>query len=334
MRTQNSWKLSLILFSFIMTACGGGKNNGGNEEENKGLCTIPKTKSSSLKALFDCNGNKLKDTDGKSNKVSWETPSFFKEEDKWLNGIGYFRGCTASLIDPGEDSDSSPAYLITNGHCIRYLGGFLPSDKYILDESYQSEIIFDQYYDVTDESLRPEYPTSILRYGSMHGTDIAIVELAGVSLGDLKKQGITAYKLAKNLPTKGSKIETIGIPGAFVSEVVLRHSICHMGGEVNVKEGPFEFEESYELKCNVLPGSSGSPVFNFKTKEIISLINTTVNDGTENQEPCTLNRPCERKNGEITVDPLTNYMQPTTFLHSCFTAQGVFDRTLENCKLK
>lgn len=298
------------------------------------VCLVGGGSGYNLEALFDCNGNKLSDNKANSENVAWIKPSYYEKEHERMNGVGRFSGCTASLVDTDTESESSPAYLLTNGHCLGTLG-YLPSDTAVFDVTSPSTMIFSYYYDFPDNITRTKYKVKNVPYASMSETDAAIIELEGVTLQELQDEGVTAYKLAKQAPAAGTRVENIGVPMTGIIDVALRQSLCTLGDVVSILEGPFSFPTSRRLKCSILPGSSGSPVFHYRTKEIIGVMNTTVNDSSLGTDACSINRPCEiGENNERTVNTKTNYMQTTSFLASCFTDAGVFDRDLDSCRLK
>lgn len=318
---------------FLVVSCGEDKK----EDDILAVSTEPCSlalRSSALKALFDCDGKKVKDNEANSSEVSWIKLSHSVEAHKKYNGVGKYGGCTGTLVDTDTKVSSSPAYILTNGHC---LGNLLPGKGVLFDSTVStSSMTFDYYYDFEDKTKRQVYPTKIVRYATMDSTDVALIELEGVTLQELKSKGLTAYKLSKELPKVGQVIENIGIPASGIDDVALRHSICKVFGEARIKEGVYDFKNSYQLKCNVLGGSSGSSVFDYKTKEIIAVVNTTVNDSSEGQADCSLNRPCEYTgdSDKVFINTETNYMQSVSFLTSCFTSEGVFERTLDACSLK
>lgn len=334
----NQKKILLSFIFILFCSCGKIQNTDkenqlGGSTDSSEIC-LTNENTSSLTAIFDCDGNKLKDTEANSQDVAWIKPSYYKEAHKRMNGVGRFSGCTASLLDTETKVTASPAYLITNGHCLG-TQGFLPSDKAVFNETSPSVMTFSYYYDFPQDISRTNYSVKNVPYASMSETDVAIIELDDVTLQELQAQGITAYKLAKTTPQSGTKIENIGIPMSGLKEITLRQSLCTLGNEVSILEGPFSFPTSRRLKCSILPGSSGSPVFDNKTKEIIGVMNTTVNDSSSGKDDCAINRPCEvDSNNSRTVDTKTNYMQTTSFLSNCFTEKGVFDRNLNSCQLK
>ncbi len=333
-------KRIFLSFIFILLCSCGELQNTDKENQlrenttTEEVCFTKNGSTSNLEAIFDCDGNKLSDTEANSQEVNWIKPSYYKEAHKRMNGVGRLSGCTASLVDTETKVAASPAYLITNGHCLGKQG-FLPSDKAVFNETSPSVMIFSYYFDFPQNIARKNYKVKNVPYASMSETDVALIELDGVTFQELREKEITAYKLAKTTPKSGTKIENIGIPMSGLKEITLRQSLCTLGDEVSILEGPFSFPTSRRLKCSILPGSSGSPVFDDKTKEIIGVMNTTVNDSSSGIDDCAINKPCEvDSNNSRTVNTETNYMQTTSFLAKCFTDKGVFDKNLDSCQLK
>ena len=287
-------KKRLLSFGFILLcSCGEPQNTDKENIENtesSEVCLTKNGSTSNLKAIFNCNGKKLSDTEANSKDVAWIKPSYYEEAHKRMNGVGHLGGCTASLIDTETKVTASPAYLVTNGHCLGKQG-FLPSDKAVFNEDSPSIMIFSYYFDFPQNSARTNYKVKNVPYASMSNTDVALIELDGITLQELQEKKITAYKLAKTTPQSGTKIENIGIPMSGLNEITLRQSLCTLGEQVSILEGPFSFPTSRRLKCSILPGSSGSPIFDEKTKEIIGVMNTTVNDNSSGREDCAINRP-------------------------------------------
>ena len=288
----------------------------------------------SLTALFDCENNKISDNNTDSPDISWALPSSRKEGDKRFSGIGRFGSCTASLLEAGTvTNEETPAYVLTNGHCIRYQGGLLPGEGKFFNLESTRSMIFGYYHD--SESLsRLNYEADSVLYASMDETDIALIKLKGVTLEELKSLGLETYQISSKIPAINTAVENIGLPASGLSQVILRWSRCLLEEQLSLREGVYRFTNSYALKCNVLGGSSGSAVFDEETKEIVGLINTTVNDSSEGSSDCSLNRPCEvNEDEEVQVNTMRNYMQPTKYLSGCFTENGVFDKDLDSCSL-
>jgi hypothetical protein len=79
-----------------------------------------------------------------------------------------------------------------------------------------------------------------------------------------------------------------------------------------------------------IPGTSGSPVIDANTNQIVAINNT----GNEDGQRCTLDNPCEvDQAGNVTVRPDINYAQETWFISNCFTTGSRIDLTRPGCQL-
>ena len=67
-------------------------------------------------AIFNCQGSEIPDFEVNTEEVAWVILN--EQEHAKYNGLGRFGGCSGTLIEPATIVDSSPAYIITNGHCI------------------------------------------------------------------------------------------------------------------------------------------------------------------------------------------------------------------------
>ncbi|MHC8384242.1 trypsin-like serine protease [Pseudomonas sp. LB3P14] len=107
-----------------------------------------------------------------------------------------------------DNRDSTPllstsAYVLTAGHCIDHSNG-----KIITNKRVTGSMTFNYF---TDVSKNTSYPVKQVKWRSMQGVDMAIVEL-NVSMHTLKKQGIRPLKLARFMPPDGSNVLIVGAP--------------------------------------------------------------------------------------------------------------------------
>ncbi len=109
---------------------------------------------------------------------------------------------------------------------------------------------------------------------------------------------------------------------------------CQIDGFVNVlREDQWTFTDSIRYSkpgCETIGGTSGSPIVDPTSREVIGINNT----GNENGEECTMNNPCEvDTDGTITADEGTSYGQQMYTIYGCINAQSQFDLTVATCKL-
>ena len=151
-------------------------------------------------AIFDCNGEKLSDTEVNSENVAWRNLSIENKEHHFYNGVGKYGSCTGTLLDTGAN-DNAPAYIITNAHCTGLgIHNGLPEGKgaYFDVSSGSKTMTFNYYLDATPES-HIIIDSKIIRYSSMEATDVAIVEL-DATVGELKAKNLRAFSLAAKSP--------------------------------------------------------------------------------------------------------------------------------------
>lgn len=284
----------------------------------------------SLSALYDCQGKELSDSKVNSDEVAWLVLDKTKSTHKQWNGVGRYGSCTGTLLDVGG-KDSDPAYIITNGHCV---GFSLLSEKGVsfdMESNPNKPMRFDYFVAQVVNNSFITIENKVIKFASMDNTDVAIVEL-DVTYDSLVKQGINSYKLATTPPKKGQLISVVGVPQSGVKTYGLRKSDCTIGEKVYLNEGNYSFSNSYRHRCSIVGGNSGSPVFDRESKEIVAVVNTAVDDGTENLEDCALQKPCELgSDGSKTVKASENYAQPVYYLSGCFES-GIFNKDLSTCQ--
>ncbi len=253
-----------------------------------------------------------------------------KKFDKKLYSIGQFEGpmtCTATFIQTPNQNLDSPAYVITNGHCVNY--NFEDNPIYI-DTPLDANVIFKKLSDIS-ENNHLRYSCKRILYSTMKGTDLAIVELNHTNR-ELINAGLTPIPIADAIPNSGEKIFAYGYPLAF-NPNTLRVSTGIQGQKFNVAEFIWLWFDFYSNNMkNVSSGSSGSPVFSSLQKGVWGLINTTSTDGVGD---CELGSPCEFTQNKIPyTQPNTNYVLDVTYLKQCFNDKGIFDANLQSCKLE
>lgn len=84
-------------------------------------------------SIFDQDGQRLPDREVNSGRVAWELLSIRQHGEFGAMGLlsaGFFGGgCSATLIDNGGP-DQSPAYIVTNGHCL--MNGYPQPGEFIV----------------------------------------------------------------------------------------------------------------------------------------------------------------------------------------------------------
>ena len=109
---------------------------------------------------------------------------------------------------------------------------------------------------------------------------------------------------------------------------------CTLNGFAGtVEEGQWTWHDSLRYGrtgCSVIGGSSGSPVVDTSTGQVVG-VNNTIN---ENGQKCTLNNPCEvNSNGTITYRRGQGYGQETYWVTTCLNSSNAIDLTISGCLL-
>jgi hypothetical protein len=286
-------------------------------------------------AIFDRSGRKIPDREVNSERVNWQMLS--TAAGRKYNGVGVidvnYGVCTGFLISTGTNPNA-PAYVLTNGHC---QGSFnkLPTDREIIvNRSSKTKFIVNYFHDFKPDRLTIRVKRMV--YGTMKNNDIAILELTKTQ-GELANLGITPLQIAPKPPTLGEPLIIVGVPSEGIKDELnfLHATTCQTGELANVKEDIYNWKKSIRHHCSIVGGMSGSPMISIKTKQVVGIINTGVNDNAAKQPQCSLNRPCEIvKNGFFQTFPQENYGQLVDRIPTCFDRRGIFNLKQSSCQLE
>ena len=241
-----------------------------------------------------------------------------EESDYNFNGIVRLSNCSGSLIIFEGQPSSSKALVLTNGHCYRR---FIPHQTIILNQPSKRTMR------ISDKSrqFHPVQATTIV-YATMTGTDVTLYRLKE-TYDELATKDITPLVLSPVKPQPDAEIE-------IISGFWKRGYSCFIEGFVHkLLEGEWEFNDSLRYSpqgCDIIGGTSGSPVILKGTRQVIG-INNTLN---ENGRRCTMNNPCEvDEEGNVTVDYNRGYGQQTYIFYSCLDSNYKIDLALPGCLL-
>jgi hypothetical protein len=228
-------------------------------------------------------------------------------------------GCSASVVRFADSQPNEQALMITAGHCHE----FLQAGQVLVNKS--SRQIFELHN--PDGSVAGTTRASRILYGTMTKTDIMLYQLRDTYADLQSKFGVPALTLAQNSPAVGTGI-------AVVSAYWKRIFTCSVEEIVyEIREGVYTWKNSIQYHqpgCEVLPGTSGSPVIDTTTGQVVGINNTRYENGT----PCTLNNPCEADaNGNTHVETGAAYGQQSWWLYTCITAQHTIDLNRPGCLL-
>lgn len=249
-----------------------------------------------------------------------QLPSSFTENYDF-EGIIKLSNCSGSLIRFEESKDDEKAMVMTNGHCNEW--GMPAPGTYVFRKANSRRF---QLMDANGATVGRLSATMIL-YGTMTGTDLMIYEIDQSYAQILQRYKVRPLTLSSQRPTAGMKID-------IVSGYWHRGYSCEIDGfAYQLKEGAYTWDDSIRYTspgCEVIGGTSGSPVIEQGTRTVIAINNT----GNEHGGRCTDNNPCEvDEAGNITVRHGINYAEQTYWVYSCLNKDYQLDLTVEGCKL-
>jgi hypothetical protein len=108
---------------------------------------------------------------------------------------------------------------------------------------------------------------------------------------------------------------------------------CSINGFVStLKESDWTWHDSvrYSTGCDTIAGTSGSPIVDTASGQLVGINNT----GNEDGESCTLDNPCEvAADGTVTVIEGQSYGQETYWFDTCLTSTRTIDLSISGCRL-
>jgi hypothetical protein len=235
-----------------------------------------------------------------------------------LAGTVALSNCSGSVVRFPASVDTDPALVLSNGHC----SSLLDPGVVITDRPANRPFNLLDFSGTQVATLK----AAKLAYGTMTDTDVAIYELTTTYAAIKSSYGVSALTLRDTPPTAGSAITVAS--GAWKKLLD-----CTVDGFPHrLKEGKWTWKDSvrYSPACQTIGGTSGSPVIDRTTGEVVAVHNT----GNENGAFCTLNNPCEvDQNGNITVRKGINYAAQTYRIPACFTTGNQLDLSAAGCTL-
>jgi Trypsin-like peptidase domain len=297
-------------------------------------------------AVFNRKGQKLSETGLDPTQVDWQLLE--ARQNSSYSGIGLikirnFSNCTGFFV---QSSNTAPAYVVTNAHCIDLISKLLGPNEIVVNRNLRTSgrsapvLTYTPNYfarpDSHSERLRQRprrtYRVQKVLYATMKNSDIAILELP-ITQGELMRTGIVPLQIARQLPSPGQRIEVVGVPGEVLPEnrQFLHRSTCLLGATVQVREGVYQWTHALRNRCSVVGGMSGSPMIS--NGQAVGIINTGGGYDRVNNL-CALNNPCEvGANGRPVATINENYGQQIDRLPGCFTNQGLFSLNQPGCRL-
>ncbi len=235
-----------------------------------------------------------------------------------FQGIVALSNCSGSLVRFDDSLDTDKAMVLSNGHCT----GMIDPGKVVLNQSNTRS------FDVLGAKANKlgTVRAQKLLYATMTKTDMSLYQLRETYADIRSKFNIEALTLSREAPELGTEIEVI-------SGYWKRGYSCAVEAVAPVlKEGKWSFEDSirYTSTCDVIGGTSGSPVLATGTRTVVAVNNT----GNTSGRKCEVNNPCEvNEDGTIVYQKGYSYAQQTVWIYSCRNEQGVIDVQVPGCLL-
>lgn len=242
-------------------------------------------------------------------------------QDYDFEGIVKLSGCSGSLIRFSGQPMTSKALVLTNGHCLGR--PFIEQGEAIINKTKRVRM------KIADKNMRfHSVKSTRIIYATMTGTDMAIYELTQTYDDIFKKWDIRPLDYVANHPFISTPIEV-------VSGYWERGYRCSIDSFIfELREAGWIFTDSIKYTsdgCDTKGGTSGSPIIEQGTRNVIGINNT----GNERGRECTMNNPCEvDENGNVTAIEGASYGQQTYQVYSCLRPDFQIDTALDGCMLQ
>ncbi|WP_328324287.1 MULTISPECIES: S1 family peptidase [unclassified Streptomyces] len=228
--------------------------------------------------------------------------------------------CSGSLVRMPNSQATDPGLVMTNGHCLET--GFPSAGQVITDQSSTRSFTLLNASAGTAGTLK----ANKVVYSTMTDTDVTLYQLTKTYAQIQQSTGIGPLTLSSAHPVQGHAINV-------VSGYWKRVYSCSVDGfAYRLKEDQWTWKDSvrYTPQCQVIGGTSGSPVIDTTTGQITA-INNTIN---ESGESCTLDNPCEvNEQGAVTVRKGIGYAEETYGIPACFTTGNKLNLAAAGCTL-
>lgn len=238
-----------------------------------------------------------------------------------FEGIVSLSNCSGSLVRFENSKDTDFGMILTNGHCLEF-GMPRPGERIYRQSSSRRFGLMN-----TNGNMVGRLNASMIIYGTMTGTDMTLYKLRETYAQIMRQYRVRPLTMQSTRPAAGTHIEVI-------SGYWNRGYRCAIEAFVNeLREGGYSMKDSIRYSrpgCDVIGGTSGSPIISMGTRTVIGVNNT----GNESGGRCTMNNPCEvDERGGITAVRGYAYGQETYWVYSCLNAQNEVDLTVPGCLL-
>jgi V8-like Glu-specific endopeptidase len=239
-----------------------------------------------------------------------------------FEGIVALDNCSGSIARFEHSGDTDPAMVLSNGHCLE--SGFPTPGTYVYQQPSSRTF---KIIDPNGQALGTLHAIKVI-FGTMTKTDVSLYQLQETYAEILEKFNVRPLTLSSQRPSTNDPLEVI-------SGYWRRGYTCSLDGFVpQLKEDVFTFTDSIRYSssgCEVIGGTSGSPIV-FKGSRTVIGVNNTSN---RNGESCTMNNPCEvDENGNVRVRQGNGYGQQTFWFYTCLNRDKQLDLSVQGCLLK
>ncbi|MFE4334611.1 serine protease [Streptomyces sp. NPDC056831] len=228
--------------------------------------------------------------------------------------------CSGSLVRMPNSQATDPGLVLTNGHCLET--GFPSAGQVITDQSSTRSFTLLN----TSAGAAGTLKANKVVYATMTDTDVTLYQLTKTYAQIQQSTGIAPLTLSAAHPVQGHAIDV-------VSGYWKRVYSCSVDGfAYRLKESQWTWKDAvrYTPECQVIGGTSGSPVIDTTTGQVTAINNTT----NESGQSCTLDNPCEvNEQGAVTIRKGIGYAQETYGIPACFTTGNKLNLSATGCTL-
>ena len=249
-------------------------------------------------------------------------PASFTAVNYDFEGIVALWNCSGSVIRLEKSQDTDTALVLTNGHCLET--GFPEPGEVISHQASTRTFKLMK----TDSSVVGRLHATEIVYSSMTKTDITIYRLKETYADITKNFSVRPFMLVSTHPTVGQPMQVVSGYWSRGYECQIEAFIPHL------KEGGWLWDDSIRYSrpgCEVIGGTSGSPIVQTGTRNVIGINNT----GNMSGEMCTADNPCEEDAQQ--QNPVAHegysYGEQTYQIYSCINAKNELDLTVPGCML-
>lgn len=244
--------------------------------------------------------------------------------DRYEGIVSVGTWCSGSMVILRGQPTSSKAMVLSNGHCLKEVPDMFRSYKVKVNATIAEQTF--KLFKTKTETFALKVNKII--YGTMTDTDIAFYESTETYDEIESRTGVEPLIMDDQRPIVGTQLEII--TGLFSLEYycAIDKFIPQLAEDVWLWKDSIKYTND---RCKTKPGTSGSPIINLKTREVIGVNNTGNTTGAK----CTENNPCERDaaGNVLSYKKGDNYGQQTYWIYSCVDQNFKLDLNRSGCLL-